>query len=166
MREFEKVASGHPDSNHTVSAAYAHQGAGCQDKRIYTEKIGRLTRLLKKEPVRDWNGNKVILTGILLESEQILKKMESHNLAVLSDYLLQESLQFQTDAPVEGKDSFYRLACRFADLKFCSVAMDPEKSRISRLCEEAIENQAGVIVCIRLLRSGGIRLPADETGFG
>ena len=49
---------------------------------------------------------------------------------------------------VEGKDSFYRLACRFADLKFCSVAMDPEKSRISRLCEEAIENQAGVIVCI------------------
>ena len=62
---------------------------------------------------------------------------------MLSDYLLQESLQFRQTAPVEGKDSFARLACRFADLKFCSVAMDPEKSRISRLCEEAIENQAG-----------------------
>ena len=126
MREFVKEASGHPDIITPYLRHMLIKAAGCQDKRIYTEKIGRLTRLLKKEPVRDWNGNKVILTGILLESEQILKKMESHNLAVLSDYLLQESLQFQTDAPVEGKDSFYRLACRFADLKFCSVAMDPE----------------------------------------
>lgn len=148
MREFVKAAAQHPDKITPYLRHMIIKASYCMDKRNYTVKIRTLTKRLSQAPQTKWDGKRVVLTGILLDSERLLKKMESLDIAVASDFLLQESLQFQTDVPEEGEDPYYRLACRFGQLEYCPVAMDPEKKRTGRLCREALEQRAGVMICI------------------
>lgn len=147
MRGFVEEASLHPELMTPYRRHMIIKASCFMDKRRYTEKIIRLTALMRQREQTAWEGKNVILTGIFLESELLLKKMENLKLTVVSDFLLQESLQFQTDVR-EGEDLFYSLAGRFGDMNFCPVALDPEKTRIGRLCREAKEKQAGIIVCI------------------
>lgn len=151
MRDFVKTAGDHPD---IISPSVRHgvlKSACYSDKREFTKQLKKLTELIKIQPVLPWTGKKVILTGMRLESPEILAELEKQKIAVIRDYLIQESLQFQTDVPDsygENKDILIRLATRFGALLYCSVAMDPEKGRIEKIVNEAKDWGAGVIICI------------------
>lgn len=147
MREFVRQAKTHPA---TITPYIRHmliKASFYSDKRTYAEEMARLVEKLRWLPEEAWDGKRVILTGVYLDNEEILKEMERQRLAVVSDYLIQESLQFQVDLPKEGKP-LYRLAGRFGALSYASVAADPMKSRIDRLVWEAQEENAAVMVCI------------------
>lgn len=147
MREFVQQAKLHPL---TITPYLRHmliKASFYSDKRAYTEEMACLVEKLKQMPKEPWDGKRLILTGIYLDNEEILREMERQRLMVVSDYLVQESLQFQIDLPKEGKP-LYRLAGRFGALKYCSVAADPMKKRIDCLAEEAKKENAAVMVCI------------------
>lgn len=151
MREFMKAAGEHPEII-PPSIRHAVIKASCYlDKRDFTIQLTEVTEMINKLPDSPWKGKKVILTGVRLESTEILNEMEKQNIAVTSDYLIQESLQFQTDVQdtYEGNENvLIRLAGRFGELSYCSVAMDPEKRRIGKIVKEAKALGAGVIICI------------------
>lgn len=151
MRDFLKTAESHPEiispsvRHHVIKASFY------LDKQDFTKQLKLLTSQLNKLPPSTWRGEKVILTGVLLDSPEILKELEQQNIAVAADYLLMESLQFQRDVPeVYGDDTapLTRLACRFGQLSYCSAVMDPEKGRITQLVKDAGEKDTGVIICM------------------
>lgn len=150
VRSFLREAKEHPQ---TITPLIRHQivkSSYYMDKKEYLCQIEELTNQLRQFPKEAWTGKRVILAGILLDSEELLKEMERQKIAVISDYLLQESLQFQIDTPEKepGRTTLFRLASRFADVQYCSVAADPQKLRIERLKREAEEMGAEIIVCI------------------
>lgn len=135
-----------PSERHLIikSACYA-------DKKSFADKAQKLVKALEHLPGIRENKKNVILTGIMLEQPEILETMDALNMSVISDYLLQESLQLQIDIPLryEGEtDACLRMAYRFSELSYCSVAADPEKTRIEKIAEEAAAQNASVIVCI------------------
>lgn len=149
LREWLTEAERRPKA---VTPLLRHQvikASFCMDKEKYTGQIRELTACLRKMPAENRRGKRVILTGIMLDNEEILRELEELGIDVAGDYLIQESLQIQTDVPQRKEDEgvLYRLACRFGTLKFCSAAMDCKKERIERLCQAAKERDAGVIVC-------------------
>lgn len=150
MRDFIQAAGKHPEIMTPTLRHSVIKSSYYVDKRAYTQSLEQLTSYLNAQPVKPWSGKKVILTGIYLEEPAIFDELEAQNIAVAADSLLQESLQFQNNVPGaerEDGDVYYRLACRFSNLSGCSVAMDPQKSRVTKLVEEAIREGAGVIVC-------------------
>lgn len=147
MREFTDQARLHPATITPYRRHMLIKASLYCDKRAYTEEMARLVEELKRLPEEPWDGKRVILTGVYLDNREILREMERQHLAVVSDYLIQESLQFQADLPEEG-DPLYRLAGRFGEVKYCSVAADPMKERVDRLAREAMEEGAVVMVCI------------------
>lgn len=146
MREFVQQAKTHPV---TITPYIRHmviKASFYSDKRSYTEEMACLTEELKRLPEETWDGKRVILTGIYLDQEEILKEMERQWIMVVSDYLVQESLQFQVDLPNDGKP-LYRLAGRFGSLNYASIAADPHKRRIDQLAMESKKENAAVMVC-------------------
>ncbi|MEG1291118.1 MAG: 2-hydroxyacyl-CoA dehydratase family protein [Lachnospiraceae bacterium] len=151
MRDLVQAIKEHPGvispymRHAIIESSYYH------DKKDFTEQILKLTNTIKKLPSLEWEGKKVILTGVLLDSQEILKEMEKQKITVITDYLIQESLQVQTDVPEifdNRKDPLFRLTARLIELNYCSVVMDPKKGRIEEIIKEAKRENMGVIICI------------------
>lgn len=148
MNKFLEEAVKHPDVI-TPTVRHAVVEAGYYvDKKEYTAKISALTNELKNLPDSEWQGNKVILTGILLDSDRVLAALEENNITVVSDDLLQETRQLRTNVPSDGNTMLERLANRWRDMECCSLLLDPQKNRIDMLVENAKKLADGVIVCM------------------
>lgn len=80
-------------------------------------------------PEEKYDGKKVLVTGILLDSEEMLDVFEENKLRIAADDLAQESRQFRTDVP-EGKDALDRLARQWSNIEGCSLAYDPKRLEV------------------------------------
>ena len=75
---------------------------------MYKRQVSALTEALAAEPVCDWKGKKVILTGITCEPDEVLGYFADNNVAVVGDDLAQESRQYRSDYPCLLYTSFCR----------------------------------------------------------
>lgn len=91
---------------------------------------------------------KVITTGILADSDGLLKIFDEHGLQIVADDVAHESRQYRTDVnlelePLEG------LADKFSRMDRCSVLYDPEKKRAGYIVDLAKKYKArGVVVLL------------------
>ena len=61
-------------------------------------------------PVQPWDGKKVVVTGILLEPNELLDIFNEFKLAIVDDDLAQESRQIRVDV-IDGEEGpLYRMA--------------------------------------------------------
>ncbi|MBU5306572.1 2-hydroxyacyl-CoA dehydratase family protein [Clostridioides mangenotii] len=117
-------------------------------KEEHTDLVKNLISELNKKPTEECIGSKVVLTGISLDSKDILEILEENNMTVVADDLAQESRQFRTLVP-EGKDALERLARQWSNIEGCSLAYDPDKKRGSMIADEAKAKDAdGVVFCM------------------
>lgn len=134
MRTFVKVAAKYPNII-TPKVRHSIIKAGMFiDKADYTVLMKQLTNELRKQSIAEFNGKKVVLTGITFEPNEILDILEFYNLAVVADDLAQESRQFRTDVPYYG-GVMESLAKMWQNHDGCSLAFDPFKNRIQMLVE-------------------------------
>jgi benzoyl-CoA reductase/2-hydroxyglutaryl-CoA dehydratase subunit BcrC/BadD/HgdB len=118
------------------------------EKSEHTKLVKVLISEAQKMSAEKWLGKKVLLSGILADSEDLLSILAENNIAVVADDLAQETRQFRYDVP-EGKDALDRLARLWSVFEGCSLAYDPEKKRGAIIVEEIKKKEIdGVIFCM------------------
>lgn len=148
IREFVEVANDHLDVITPVVRHNVMKSATFLEKGEHTAKVRAIIAALKQLPVHQWQGKKVILTGITAEPDAFLGIFAENNIAVVGDDLAQESRQYRTPIPA-GKTSVDRLAGQWLNRIGCSTVHEEESSRGRMLVEMARRYGAhGVAVCL------------------
>lgn len=148
MRNFTKIAPLYPN---TITPAVRHlviKSAYFMEKSQHTALVEELLIKLQQLPAEQWQGKRIILTGIIAEPDGLLDIFAENGLAVVGDDLAHESRQFRTDVPT-GEDPLTRLAKQWSLVEGCSLAYDPDKKRGDMLIELARKyNADGIILCM------------------
>ena len=149
MREFAQAANDHldvvtPRVRHTV-----FKSSFFFEKEEHTAIVKEITAALKEQPVHDWAGKKILLTGIAFEPNEVLDILAENQLAVVGDDLAQESRQYRTDTPVTGGGGLKRLAIQWNSRRGCSMIHELDKPRGKMMLQMCRETGAqGVISCM------------------
>lgn len=145
MRTFSKVAAAHPELVSPYQRSCVFKSAFFSEKSVHCEMVQVLIAELEKQPPASWPGKKIVLTGVIADSPELLKIVASNGLAVVADELLHESRQYMHDAPMGG-DPFDALARQYTSMKGCSLLADPHKTRGPLLVEMARQANAGGVL--------------------
>ena len=101
------------------------------EKPEYTAKLKELNEELKKLPVCDWKGTKVVTSGIICDNPNLLAAFEENNIAIAADDVAHESRAFRVDVPF-NPDPIMALAEQFAAQDYDVLLYDPESSKNRR----------------------------------
>ena len=142
-REFVKLASDHCDVVTPTLRSAVLKASYFMLKDEYTAKLVALNEELKKLPVCDWKGVKVVTSGIIVDNPTLLKIFEDNQIAIAADDVAHESRSFRTDASEEG-DPMMALAKQFADIDYEVLLYDPASA----------ENRRGEFVANMVKESG------------
>ena len=112
-------------------------------KDEYTAKLNELNAELEKLPVCDWQGTKVVTSGIICDNPALLAAFEENNIAIAADDVAHETRSFRTDVP-EDADPMMALAHQFANIDYDVLLYDPKSS----------ENRRGEFVANLVKESG------------
>lgn len=148
MRDFVEVAYKHSNTIKPSIRSLVIKSGFFMRKEEHTELVKDLIAKLNAMPEEVCSGKKVLLTGILADSKDILDILEDNNISVVADDLAQETRQFRTDVPA-GDDALERLARQWSNIEGCSLAYDPKKKRGSLIVDEVKKKDIdGVIFCM------------------
>jgi len=140
-----------PDHLNTITPKIRHsvlKAAWFMDKKVYTEKLKAVNAALRDLPKEEFTGTRLVLTGIMLDAENVLDLLEELHVGVVDDLLCHESLQFRTLAR-EGGSARDKIAGRILDVKGVSPLYEPMKPRGDLLADVAQQRgAAGVLFCL------------------
>lgn len=148
MRRFSEVAAQHVELVDAKARQAVYAAARSMDVERHTALVEELVAELEQQPASTYNGAKVVLTGILVDSLPLLGALEENGLAVVGDLTVAESARYALDAPARI-DPYDSLAAIWQQVQGISVALDPKKKRGSLLADLVRERGAqGVVACI------------------
>lgn len=147
MRRFARLANSHLDVITPIVRHQVFKSAWFMTKAEHLAVMREINDGLEALPIHEFDGKKVILTGITAEPEGFLQLLEDQKLAVVGDDLAQEMRQYRTDIP-EGGDGISRLAGQWMN-RIDPMAHDEEIRRIGLLEGLLKDNDAqALIVCL------------------
>ena len=135
MREFTELTATHLDTVDSKKRSSVIKSAYFMRKEDHTKLLTELNDMLRALPEEKYSGKTVLVTGISMDSKEILDIFEENNIRIAFDNLAQETRQFRTDVP-EGDSSLERLAMQWRDIEGCSLAYDPKKKRGQIITED------------------------------
>ena len=148
MRQFTAIVGKYPKTLNAKTRHLIIKAAYFMDKSRYNAKVKELMEELKKFPAENFDGIKVVVTGILVETDALLDAFVENKMIFVADDLAHESRQFRTCVRSEGT-ALERLAYRIADHDGCSLLYDEEKKHGQLLIKLVRDNHAdGVVVCM------------------
>lgn len=147
QREFTQLAAGHPDAVTARSRNDVIKSSYYMEAGAYTSALRELNGAIRAMPEVKWDGPRVITTGILADSPELLKIFEDNNIAIAGDQVLHESVSFCCDAGTSG-DPIINLANRIAAVEGTSVLFDPGKQRAKTLLELVRKSRADGVIFI------------------
>ena len=142
-RKFVKLASDHCDVTTPTKRSAVLKAFYFMLKDEYIAKLNELNAELEKLPVCDWQGTKVVTSGIICDNPALLAAFEENNIAIAADDVAHESRSFRTDVP-ENADPMMALAQQFANVDYEVLLYDPKSS----------ENRRGEFVANLVKESG------------
>jgi Benzoyl-CoA reductase/2-hydroxyglutaryl-CoA dehydratase subunit, BcrC/BadD/HgdB len=145
MREFGEVAADYPDLIDPIDRHVVFKSAFFMRKEDHAALVSALIDLLKTEPKKEWDGLKVVVSGIAIEPDSVLEIFKEMKLAIVADDLAQESRQCRVDAP-EGTCPLERMAKQWQNMYGCSLAYEHEKTRVPMLRELYEQKKADAVI--------------------
>lgn len=115
-------------------------------KEEHTKLLNELMTALKEEKPLETKKAKVVISGILADSKNLLKILDDNNMQIVADDIAHESRQYRVDAKpsVSSLDS---LSQKFSDMDNCSVIYDADKKRANYIVDLVKRTGAqGVII--------------------
>ncbi|KXL52749.1 R-phenyllactate dehydratase beta subunit [Anaerotignum neopropionicum] len=146
MREFVQVAAEYPQVIDAVSRHAVFKARQFMLKEKHTALVKELIAEVKATPAQPWDGKKVVVTGILLEPNELLDIFNEFKIAIVDDDLAQESRQIRVDVLDGQEGPLYRLAKSWQQMYGCSVATDTKKGRGKMLINKTIQTGADAII--------------------
>lgn len=147
MREFVEVAAQYPHLITPTQRNAVIKSGYFIEKADHTKMVQELIKECKAQPQKEWDGIKVVTTGIIADSPSILKILEEHKIAIVADDIAHESRQFRTDIPA-CTDPLEALASQISVMEGCSVLYDPEKKRGDMIVDKVKECKADAIIVL------------------
>lgn len=147
MREFIEIAAKYPNLITPSQRSAVIKSSYFMEKPEHSKMLDELIKLCKEQSEKEWDGLKVVTTGIIADSPSILKILEDNNIAIVADDIAHESRQFRTDV-VSSHDPIEALARQFSDRDGCSVLYDPEKKRGSMIIDKVEKYDADAIIVL------------------
>ncbi|MGO1369671.1 2-hydroxyacyl-CoA dehydratase subunit D [Senegalia sp. (in: firmicutes)] len=147
MREFIEIAAKYPNLITPSQRSAVIKSSYFMEKPEHSKMLDELIKLCKEQSEKEWDGLKVVTTGIIADSPSILKILEDNNIAIVADDIAHESRQFRTDV-VASDDPIEALARQFSDRDGCSVLYDPEKKRGSMIIDKVEKYDADAIIVL------------------
>ena len=150
MREFVKVAADYPQVISAVDRHAVFKARQFMLKEKHTALVKELIEEIKAMPVQPWDGKKVVVTGILLEPNQVLEIFDEFKLAIVDDDLAQESRQIRVDVLDGEEGPLYRMAKAWQQMYGCSVATDTKKGRGKMLISKLAQTGADAVIIAQM----------------
>lgn len=148
MQDFAQAAALHPEVVTAVRRHYIIKAGYFMEKTKYTQCIRALTEELRALPESDFDGIRVVVTGVLMDSPELLKAFDETGIAIAADDLAQESRQFRVKNGTNGS-AMQRMADRVANRDGCSFLYDYDKKKGPMLIDLVKKHQAdGLVVCM------------------
>ena len=113
--------------------------------------VSALTEALAAEPVCDWKGKKVILTGITCEPDEVLGYFADNNVAVVGDDLAQESRQYRSDYPA-ANSAIESLALHWFAIYGCSTVHDDNNTARGQMLVKLAKDSGADCVVLCMMR--------------
>ena len=173
MREFSRLPALHPNSINNESRAFVYKSAQYITKEDHLQIVNEINSLLKEMPEEKYSGHKIITTGILLDDPNLLKALDDNNLRIAGDYVVMESIQYNTDVPKDGSSQIENISLQWKNIEGFSGAYDPKMLRGSLIAKLAKERGADAAIfaltkfsdfeeydmpiCMSEIRKGGIQ---------
>lgn len=148
MRDFSEISADHADVITPKIRKAIFAAARTMPVEQHIDMVSRINNELNKRPPYIFSGIKIILTGILVDSDFILNEFSKNDIAIVGDLTISESIRFNTDVP--GRiDPFISLAEYWKNIEGASVALDPSKKR-GLLLRNLVEQRKadGIIACV------------------
>ena len=143
-RKFVELASAHCDVITPTKRSAVLKSFFFMEKPEYIEKLEELNAELEKLPVCDWQGTKVVTSGIICDNTKLLEIFEENNIAIAADDVGHESRSFRVDAPEDEADALMALAKQFANMDYDVLLYDPKST----------ENRRGEFIANMVKESG------------
>jgi benzoyl-CoA reductase/2-hydroxyglutaryl-CoA dehydratase subunit BcrC/BadD/HgdB len=149
MRAFSVAVREHPDVFDPVVRHKIIKAGQFMDKQEYVAVVKEIleevnTKKTGKEP----GYIRVVLSGIMADSDHLLQTFKDHKFHIVADDLAQESRQFRTAAP-EGGNVIERLVNRARAIRGCSLFYEEDRSRGRYLLDLMRRNDAqALVVCM------------------
>ncbi len=145
MRAFSDIASQYPHLISPMQRNAVIKSGYFMDKTEHTRIVNEIVEECRKQPPTQWNGHKVVVTGIIADSPAILQMFADNKMAIVADEVAHESRQFRADVPADA-DPYRGLARQMADMEGCSLLYDPEKKRGDLIVNMVKKNGAQGVV--------------------
>ena len=130
-RKFVKLASDHCDVVTPSMRSAVLKASWFMLKDAYTEKLDALNAELEQLSICDWNGTKIVTSGIICDNPQLLSYLEENHIAIAADDVAHESRSFRTDVP-ENSDPMMALALQLAHIDYDVLLYDPASNQNRR----------------------------------
>ncbi|MDR1573121.1 MAG: 2-hydroxyacyl-CoA dehydratase family protein [Clostridiales Family XIII bacterium] len=140
-REFVRLAGAHPQTISPSRRAAVLKSAYFMDKAEHTALLSRLNAALRALPPEDRAGVRIVTSGIIADSENLLRLFEKHGIAIVADDVAHESRSFRTDAPyTPGACPLELLARQFAAQGDDSLLYEPDLSHRGRHLADLVKS--------------------------
>lgn len=146
MREFLKLVAEYPKELSPLQRSIVIKSGYFMDKKEHTEMVKDLIKEMRRLMPEKFRGIKVVTTGIIADSKDLLNIFAENKVAIAADDIAHESRQFRVDVKMNG-DLVGALVNQFLEMYGCSTVIGGKISREEFLLGLVKENNAdGVIV--------------------
>ena len=101
-REFVKLAGEHPEAVSAVNRSAVLKAGYFMEKPEYTAKLNALNAELAALPASNWDGVKIVTSGIICDNPVLLKIFDDNKIAIATDDVAHESRTIRVDADETG----------------------------------------------------------------
>lgn len=146
MSEFNQLASEHLNTVTPTLRARVMSSAYYFDKAKHLEILTKINDELKSMPKEDFKGKKIVTTGIIANSPNILSILEKHNLAIVDDNINHESGQFDYLINEGTDDPIRALSMWISEIEGSTFLYDPYKLRGKIITEKVKKHNANGVL--------------------
>lgn len=146
MLEFNELAATHLNTITPILRSRVFSSAYCYTKDEHLEKVKAINEALKEMPEETFDGKKIVTTGIIANSEDILKIFEEFDFGIVDDNVVHETLQFETMCKEDSGDPIRALAEVLAEIEGNLFLFDEKKLRGPIIAKKVKEKDADGVV--------------------
>ncbi|MGO1580587.1 MAG: 2-hydroxyacyl-CoA dehydratase subunit D [Peptoniphilaceae bacterium] len=125
-REFIKLAASHPQTIKASDRSNVLKASYNMLKEEHSELLKKLNAALKELPEEDWDGVKVITSGVITDNPGLLEVFDKYKVCVVADDVAHESRGLKVDIDMSIEDPMMALADQFARMDEDPLLYDPE----------------------------------------
>lgn len=125
-RKFIKLAATHPQTIKASDRCHVLKSSYFMLKDEHTAMLKELNAILEKMPEEDWDGVKVVTSGIITDNPGLLEVFDTYKVCVVADDVAHESRGLKVDIDLSIEDPMLALADQFARMDEDPILYDPD----------------------------------------